>query len=97
MPIRLGKPGDGLREVAVHETLGARWSVRDPSDRRSAALPTPSSGSPAFARVQDDQSSVNLRTPQFNQHRLMEPLGYVPPAEFEANYHRRRAGQAATA
>ncbi|WP_422010114.1 IS3 family transposase [Roseateles sp.] len=32
----------------------------------------------------------------FNHHRLMEPLGYVPPAEFEANYHRQRAGQAAT-
>ena len=26
----------------------------------------------------------------------MEPLGYIPPAEFEANYHRQRAGQAAT-
>ena len=25
-----------------------------------------------------------------------EPLGYVPPAEFEANYHQQRAGQAAT-
>ncbi len=33
----------------------------------------------------------------FNHHRLMEPLGYLPPAEFEANYHRQRAGQAATA
>ena len=33
----------------------------------------------------------------FNHHRLMEPLGYIPPAEFEANYHRQRAGQAATA
>ena len=32
----------------------------------------------------------------FNHHRLMEPLGYIPPAEFEANYHRKRAGQAAT-
>ena len=31
-----------------------------------------------------------------NHHRLMEPLGYIPPAEFEANYHRQRAGQAAT-
>jgi hypothetical protein len=27
---------------------------------------------------------------------LMEPLGYVPPAEFETNYHRQCAGQAAT-
>jgi transposase InsO family protein len=32
----------------------------------------------------------------FNHHRLMGPLGYVPPAEFEANYHRQRAGQTAT-
>ena len=32
----------------------------------------------------------------FNHHRLMEPLGYLPPAEFEDLYHRQRAGQAAT-
>lgn len=32
----------------------------------------------------------------FNHHRLMGPLGYVPPVEFEANYHRQSAGQAAT-
>ena len=24
----------------------------------------------------------------FNQERLLEPLGYVPPAEFEAQYYR---------
>jgi putative transposase len=32
----------------------------------------------------------------FNHHRLMKPLGYVPPAEFEANYNRQRAGQTAS-
>ncbi len=32
----------------------------------------------------------------FNHHRLMEPLGYSPPAEFEANYHRQCARQAVT-
>lgn len=32
----------------------------------------------------------------FNHHRLMEPLSYLPPAEFEANYHRQRAGQTAS-
>jgi len=46
------------------------------------------------------KQAVELATLQwvawFNHHRLMEPLGYVPPAEFEANYHRQRAGQAAT-
>jgi len=30
----------------------------------------------------------------FNHHRLLEPLGYIPPAEAEANYHRQFAGQA---
>lgn len=30
----------------------------------------------------------------FNLHRLMEPIGYIPPAEAEANYHRQLAGQA---
>ncbi len=29
----------------------------------------------------------------FNHHRLMEPLGYLPPAEFADHYHRQRAGQ----
>lgn len=30
----------------------------------------------------------------FNHHRLLEPIGYVPPAEFEANYYRHLAGSA---
>jgi transposase-like protein len=32
----------------------------------------------------------------FNHHRLMGPLGNVPPAQFEANDQKQRAGQAAT-
>lgn len=24
----------------------------------------------------------------FNHHRLLEPIGYIPPAEAEANYYR---------
>ena len=32
----------------------------------------------------------------FNQHRLLEPIGYIPPAEAEANYYRHLASQAAT-
>lgn len=30
----------------------------------------------------------------FNHHRLMEPIGYIPPAEAEANYHRQLTRQA---
>lgn len=33
----------------------------------------------------------------FNDHRLMEPLGYIPPAEAEANYYRQFASQVAEA
>ena len=32
----------------------------------------------------------------FNNHRLLEPIGYIPPAEAEANYYRQLASQAAT-
>lgn len=31
----------------------------------------------------------------FNHHRLLEPIGYIPPAEAEANYYRHLAGQSA--
>jgi transposase InsO family protein len=31
----------------------------------------------------------------YNSARLMEPLGYVPPAEYEDQYHRAQADQAA--
>lgn len=31
----------------------------------------------------------------FNNHRLLEPIGYIPPAEAEANYYQQLASQAA--
>lgn len=44
------------------------------------------------------RESVELATLEwvawFNQHRLMEPLGYIPPAEAEANYYRQLNQQA---
>lgn len=33
----------------------------------------------------------------FNHHRLLEPIGYIPPAEAEANYYRQLAEQTASA
>src|SRR6185503_8815467 len=33
----------------------------------------------------------------FNNRRLLEPIGYVPPAEFEAMYYRAQQGQAKAA
>ncbi len=44
--------------------------------------------------------SVELATLEwislFNHHRLLEPIGYIPPAETGANYYRHLANQAAT-
>ena len=33
----------------------------------------------------------------FNHHRLLEPIGYIPPAEAEANYWRQQAQASTTA
>ena len=47
------------------------------------------------------KASVELATLEwvswFNHHRLMEPLGYIPPAEAEANYYGQHNRQAAVA
>ncbi len=47
------------------------------------------------------RESVELATLEwvswFNHHRLMEPLGYIPPAEAEANYYRQDRRHAAIA
>ena len=44
--------------------------------------------------------SLELATLQwvswFNHHRLVEPIGYIPPAEAEENYYRQLACQPAT-
>jgi transposase InsO family protein len=46
------------------------------------------------------RESVELATLEwvswFNHHRLLEPIGYIPPAEAEANYYRQLASQAET-
>lgn len=45
------------------------------------------------------RESVELATLEwvswFNHHRLLEPIGYIPPAEAEANYYRKIANQEA--
>ena len=47
------------------------------------------------------RESVELATLEwvswFNNYRLMEPLGYIPPAEAEANYYKQHDSQAAIA
>ncbi len=50
--------------------------------------------------VRDGESeAVELAIPTwvswFDHHRLMQPLGYVPPAEYEAKYYRQGNAQVA--
>lgn len=46
------------------------------------------------------KESVELATLEwvswFNHHRLLEPIGYIPPVEAEANYYRQLASQVTT-
>ena len=37
------------------------------------------------------------RVAWFNHHRLLEPIGYIPPAKAEANHYRQLASQVAAA
>ena len=88
-----------LAEAGIEPSVGPKGDSYDnaPWPRRSMALQ--GRGNPSTRAVKTKQA-VGLATLEwvawFNHHRLMEPLGYIPPAEFEANYHRQRAGQAAT-
>ena len=50
-------------------------------------------GERSFARR--DRSDFNFSW--FNNHRLLEPIGYIPPAEAEANYWKQNAPASATA
>ena len=49
-------------------------------------------------RARRSREAVELATltwvSWFNNHRLLEPIGYIPPAEAEANYYRQLASQA---
>ena len=55
-------------------------------------------GSPrAYRAPWKTKESVELATLEwvswFNHHRLLEPIGYIPSAEAEANYYRQLASQ----
>ena len=48
--------------------------------------------------AEDGQEAVELATLEwvswFNHHRLLETIGYIPPAEAEANYWRQQQARA---
>jgi putative transposase len=46
--------------------------------------------------VEDVESATLERIDWFNTRRLLEPIGYVPPAEYEPAYHRHSEAMALT-
>lgn len=50
-----------------------------------------------WKRLEDVEFATLEWVHWFNHHRLLEPIGHVPPVEFEAEYHRQHTGQALAA
>lgn len=50
-----------------------------------------------WKRLEDVEFATLEWVHWFNHHRLLGPIGHVPPVEFEAEYHRQHMGQALAA
>ena len=83
---------------------GVEPSVGSKGDRYDNALAEPINGlykaelihRRAPWKTQESLELVTLEcVSRFNHHRLLEPIGYIPPAEAEANYYRHLAAQVA--
>ena len=48
-------------------------------------------------RREDVEFATLIWVDWFNHRRILAPIGGVPPAEFEAEYHRQQEGQALAA
>lgn len=51
----------------------------------------------SWSRFEEVEYATLVWVDWFNHRRLLEPIGDVPPAEFEAEYHRLQTGQALAA
>ncbi len=95
----IGTPNDWL-EAGIESSVGSR------GDSYDNALAETINGLYKAALIHrrgpwKSRESVQLATLQwvhwFNNIRLLEPIGYIPPAEAEANYWRQLAQQTETA
>lgn len=85
-----------LAEAGIEPSVGSK------GDRYDNALAEAINGSykaeVIHRRSWPTRESVELATLEwvswFNHHRLLGPIGYIPPAEAEANYYRQLANQA---
>lgn len=79
-----------LAEAGIEPSVGRRGDSYD--NARAETINGLYKAELIHRRTWKTRESVELATLQwvawFNHHRLMEPLGYIPPAETEANYYR---------
>ena len=50
-----------------------------------------------YGYTNGDLASLTTTSGWFNNRRLLEPIGHVPPAEFEAEHYRQQSGLAIAA
>lgn len=86
----------GLLKPALNPLSAARATVMTtPWPRPSTGYTDRVDSSPS---AMENQEAVEFATLEwvswFNHQRLLEPIGYIPPAEAEANYYRQLASHA---
>lgn len=88
----------GSQVMAVAAKRLAVSSAPSPGSSTQGQAPATRVASSAQARSSDRGTAMEFATLEwvswFNHHRLLEPIGYIPPAEAEANYYRQLASQA---
>ena len=65
--------------------------VRSRSLSRREEIRTPSRERVPWRNIDDVEYATLVWIDWFNNRRLLEPLGYVPPAEFETAYYQQRS------
>ena len=89
--------GERLAEAGIEPSVGSRGDSYD--NALAETINGLYKAELIHRRTWKTRESVELATLEwvawFNHHRLMEPLGYIPPAEAEANYYRQLESPAA--
>ncbi len=91
---------DRLLEAGIESSVGSRGDAYDNALAESinALYKAEVIHHLGAWKGRDDVEYATLkRVAWYNSQRLMEPLGYVPPAEYEEQHHRVQADQAAVA
>ena len=88
-----------LAEAGIEPSVGSKGESDNQRFGRDDQRPIQGRVDPQAGTVEDQGAGGTGHfewVSWFNHHRLMEPLGYIPPTEDEANDDRQLASQATT-